>query len=82
MSENNGTIDGSGWMVGPYFVTRHDNRSLYFEGRLLYGQSDNDIRFNDLISEQEPGLLILIGRLRNCEWREIFPYQAELMARA
>ena len=47
LSENNGTIDGSGWMVGPYFVTRHDNRSLYFEGRLLYGQSDNDIRFND-----------------------------------
>ena len=47
LNENNGTIDGSGWMFGPYFVARHDNWPLYFEGRLLYGQSDNRIRFND-----------------------------------
>ena len=42
-----GTIDGTGWLAGPYFAARHDTRPLYFEGRLLYGQSDNDIRFID-----------------------------------
>ena len=41
------TIDGTGWLVGPYFATRHGSQPLYFEGRLLYGQSDNDIRFMD-----------------------------------
>ena len=47
LNENKGTIDGSGWMFGPYLVARHDNWPLYFEGRLLYGQSDNRVRFND-----------------------------------
>ena len=42
-----GMIDGTGWLVGPYFAARNGKRPLYFEGRLLYGQSDNDIRFND-----------------------------------
>ena len=42
-----GMIDGTGWLAGPYFVARHDSQPLYFEGRLLYGQSDNDIRFMD-----------------------------------
>ena len=42
-----GTIDGTGWLVGPYFVARHGSQPLYFEGRLLYGQSGNDIRFID-----------------------------------
>ena len=42
-----GSIDGTGWLVGPYFAARHGTWPLYFEGRLLYGQSDNDIRFND-----------------------------------
>ena len=41
------TIDGTGWLVGPYFATRHRSQPLYYEGRLLYGQSDNDIRFMD-----------------------------------
>ena len=40
-----GMIDGTGWLAGPYFAARHDTQPLYFEGRLLYGQSDNDIRF-------------------------------------
>ena len=42
-----GTIDGTGWLAGPYFAARHGTQPLYFEGRLLYGQSNNDIRFND-----------------------------------
>ena len=41
------TIDGTGWLSGPYFAARHGSQPLYFEGRLLYGQSDNDIRFID-----------------------------------
>ena len=42
-----GTIEGTGWLAGPYFAARHNTRPLYFEGRLLYGQFDSDIRFND-----------------------------------
>ena len=41
------SIDGTGWLAGPYFAARHGTWPLYFEGRLLYGQSDNDIRLND-----------------------------------
>ena len=44
-----GTIDGTGWLVGPYFAAHHDTQPLYFEGRLLYGQSENDIRFIDSV---------------------------------
>ena len=47
LAGNTGRIDGTGWLVGPYFAARHAARPLYFEGRLLYGQSDNDIRFID-----------------------------------
>ena len=47
LNPQDGTIDGTGWLAGPYFAVRHDTRPLYFEGRLLYGQSDNDIRFID-----------------------------------
>ena len=42
-----GSIDGAGWLAGPYFAARHGTQPLYFEGRLLYGQSNNDFRFND-----------------------------------
>ena len=41
------TIDGTGWLAGPYFAVRHGSQPMNFEGRLLYGQSDNDIRFMD-----------------------------------
>ena len=47
MAGNAGAIDGTGWLAGPYFAARHDSQPLYFEGRLLYGESDNDIRFID-----------------------------------
>lgn len=38
-SRNNAS--GTGWMVGPYFVAQVPDQPLYFEGRLLYGQTDN-----------------------------------------
>ena len=47
LSGSAGSIDGTGWLAGPYFAARHATHPLYFEGRLLYGQSDNDIRFMD-----------------------------------
>ena len=47
LAKNNGRIDGIGWLVGPYFVARHWSQPLYFEGRLFYGDSGNDIRFID-----------------------------------
>ena len=47
LAGNTGRIDGTVWLVGPYFAARHGSQPLYFEGRLLYGESDNDIRFID-----------------------------------
>lgn len=41
--ETSGTIEGSGWMAGPYFAARHGVQPLYFEGRLLYGRSSNEV---------------------------------------
>lgn len=45
ISRDDGAADasGSGWMVGPYFVARAPEAPLFFEGRLLYGQSDNSV---------------------------------------
>ena len=62
-----GSIDGTGWLVGPYFAARHGSQPLYFEGRLLYGQSDNDFRFNDPAVGERTGSFDtrrLLARLR------------------
>jgi hypothetical protein len=37
------SVSGTGWLAGPYIVAKHPDHPLYFEGRLLYGQSENDI---------------------------------------
>ena len=37
------SVSGTGWMVGPYFVARSASQPLYFEGRLLYGETSNNI---------------------------------------
>ncbi len=36
------TVDGFGWMAGPYFVT-NPWQNIYIDGRVAYGQSYNDI---------------------------------------
>lgn len=41
--DNANTASGTGWMVGPYFVAKHTTQPVYLEGRLLYGQTKNDI---------------------------------------
>ena len=38
-----GEIRGDGWMAGPYFAMRDAAQPLYFEGRLLYGHSSNEV---------------------------------------
>ncbi len=45
MSESNGTAttQGTGWLLGPYFVAKLPSQPLYFEGSLLYGQTANTI---------------------------------------
>ena len=52
LSENDlaagtGSIDGAGWLAGPYFAAGYDAHPIYVEGRLLYGQSDNDFWLSD-----------------------------------
>ena len=46
-----GSIDGQGWLFGPYFATRYQAQPqvspLTLEGRLLYGPTSNDVRFVD-----------------------------------
>ncbi len=39
----NASVNGNGWMVGPYFVAKSAERPIYFEGRLLYGESRNKV---------------------------------------
>ncbi|MBD8875802.1 Ig-like domain-containing protein [Roseibium polysiphoniae] len=36
-------INGHGWLAGPYAVARLPDHPLFVEGRLLYGQTSNDI---------------------------------------
>ncbi|MGV0033544.1 MAG: autotransporter outer membrane beta-barrel domain-containing protein, partial [Candidatus Azotimanducaceae bacterium WSBS_2022_MAG_OTU7] len=36
-------ISGQGWLAGPYFVSKPAGQNISLEGRLLYGETDNDI---------------------------------------
>lgn len=36
-------VDGTGWLVGPYLVAKLPSQPVFFEGRVLYGQADNEI---------------------------------------
>ncbi|MBL4646032.1 MAG: autotransporter outer membrane beta-barrel domain-containing protein [Rhizobiales bacterium] len=45
-SDNSATgskADGLGWMIGPYLAAKLPDHPLYFEARLAWGQSDNNI---------------------------------------
>ncbi|NVK33184.1 MAG: autotransporter outer membrane beta-barrel domain-containing protein, partial [Rhodobacteraceae bacterium] len=39
----NAQINGYGWLAGPYAVARLPEQPLFLEGRVLYGQTSNDI---------------------------------------
>ncbi|TNJ38581.1 HYR domain-containing protein, partial [Phaeobacter sp. B1627] len=45
LSQDDGAarVEGTGWLVGPYVVAKLPGDPLYFEGRLLYGQSSNTV---------------------------------------
>ena len=43
-TDEQSAISGTGWLVGPYVVGKFENQPLFYEARLLYGQSDNRIR--------------------------------------
>ncbi|WP_157779886.1 Ig-like domain-containing protein [Celeribacter ethanolicus] len=45
LSEDTGaaSVDGTGWMAGPYFVAKSAQQPVFFEGRLLYGETSNTI---------------------------------------
>jgi len=47
--DRTGEIDGTGWMVGPYFGARI-LENLLFDARAAWGQSDNDIWLDDPIN--------------------------------
>jgi hypothetical protein len=36
-------IEGNGWLAGPYFVAKVPSSEVYVDGRLLFGQSSNEI---------------------------------------
>jgi hypothetical protein len=42
-SEGAESIEGTGWLAGPYFVARLPEQNVYVDGRLLYGQTSNRI---------------------------------------
>ena len=42
--DTSSTLESSGWLVGPYAVARHPTQDLYFEGAILFGQTQNRIR--------------------------------------
>ncbi|WP_188720495.1 Ig-like domain-containing protein [Actibacterium pelagium] len=61
-----GDISGDGWMAGPYMVAQLGDQPLFFEGRLLYGESDNEVNplgtFTDSFkTERFLGMLALEG---------------------
>ena len=57
---------GQGWLVGPYIVARLGDQPLFFEGRLLYGESDNEVSplgtfTDDFTSERTLAMIALEG---------------------
>jgi hypothetical protein len=45
IAEQDGIADikGNGWLIGPYFTAKLHDQDLFLEGRLLYGQTANEI---------------------------------------
>ena len=63
--EENGIADteGTGWLFGPYFASQLGQYPLYFDGRLLYGQTDNEVTATGAPREEFDGerWLVMIG---------------------
>lgn len=37
------SINGTGWLAGPYIVGKFTNQPVFYEGRLLYGRTNNKV---------------------------------------
>lgn len=58
------SIHGTGWLAGPYIVGRLPAQPLFFEGRVLWGQSDNKINPFGLYSDKfETERILVQGRV-------------------
>ena len=45
------SVKGDGYLVGPYFVAKLPNQSLFIEGRLLTGQTENQVSVEGAATE-------------------------------
>jgi hypothetical protein len=45
------SVEGDGYLVGPYFVAKLPNQPLFIEGRLLTGQTDNEVSVGGAATE-------------------------------
>lgn len=77
VSGETGSIDGTGWMVGPYIGVRLSD-SLFFDTRAAWGTSDNDIALKDDVNGARTGSFdttrwlataTLTGNERRGAWR-------------
>lgn len=39
---NGDKVEGTGWLVGPYFASQISDHPLFLDGRVLYGETDNE----------------------------------------
>lgn len=59
---NNTSLDGDGWLVGPYVVARvHDN--VIFDALATFGQSDNDVSTATVTGEFDTDRFYVKGQL-------------------
>jgi hypothetical protein len=45
------SVEGDGYLVGPYFVANLPNQPIFIEGRLLTGQTENKVSVNGAATE-------------------------------
>lgn len=58
-------IEDTGWLIGPYVAGQIQDQPLYYEGRLLWGQSDNEIAQTGQLRQRTfPGAVHAAGRIR------------------
>ena len=61
--------EGKGWLVGPYFASQLGDHPLFFDGRILYGQTDNEITpfgapTDDFVGDRWLAMLGLEGKVQ------------------
>ncbi len=68
---------GTGWMAGPYVVAQMGAQPVFFEGRLLYGQTDNKISpfgtFTDSFESERWLAMVAVSGSYEAEHMRIFP---------